>query len=628
MNLRLVCKLLGMVAALIGSTMAFSLPCAFPILSQQTYESPTPRTFEISGFLALLVSIVLCFLVSALFWWIGRAEKGHLYRKEAMAVVGLSWVLATVLGALPFYFSGTQLSPSVRIFQENHRPLVLGHLKPPLSKEQYQVVQALLDSEVGARGLSEDQLVTKSGEADAKDILHRLTESDDDWKRAILFPGHGTRPPDRSNHYRIRWNRMSFVDSLFESQSGFSTTGATVLCDIEDPALVPRSILFWRSSTHFLGGLGIIVLFVAILGQGSAGKALMRAEMPGPNKEGSQTRMQHAAWAFASIYCGLNLILTLWLMLLGMTGFDALCHAFGTMATGGFSTYNASIARFDSASIDSVIIAFMILAGTNFTLLYFLCFLKPKKMFADVEWRVYMGIIGTVTAAVMMFGLIYGDFLPHNAEGLPIAQSWWQQIGSSLRYGMFQVVSIMTTTGYGTHDFDSWNSFGRCVLFLLMFIGGCAGSTGGGLKVIRYILFVKILGQQLEQSYHPTVVRPLRLGGKNLGDPDNLRMSILVYFGLIALLFAGSWIFVITVEPDTTWGSAPEHVEHKLIDSASAVSATLNNIGPGLGVVGSKKNYANFGPITKLLLVVLMMIGRLEIFVILVLFIPGFWRAR
>jgi trk system potassium uptake protein TrkH len=196
-----------------------------------------------------------------------------------------------------------------------------------------------------------------------------------------------------------------------------------------------------------------------------------------------------------------------------------------------------------------------------------------------------------------------------------------------VRFGLFQVVSIMTTTGFCTDNFDLWNSFGRGVLLVLMFVGGCAGSTGGGLKVIRHILFVKILRLEIERAFHPSVVRPLRLAGEPLKGQD-LRRNIVVYFGLILAIFVGSWLFTVTVEPADTWTEHGHQAEHKLIDAASCVAATLNNIGPGLGVIGATKNYTNFTWPSKLLFIWLMMLGRLEIFVILVLFFPGFWRSQ
>jgi len=506
--------------------MLFSLPWALPVAGQVD-------TFESQGFLALLGSMAICFLVGWAMRYAGRKTDGVLYRKEAMAVVGLSWVLATLLGALPYLFSGT-----ARGYDAENEPI-----------------------------------------------------------------------------------RMSFIDCLFEAQSGFSTTGATVLTAVEDPDLVPRCILFWRSGTHFLGGLGIIVLFVAILGQGSAGKVLMRAEMPGPSKEGSQTRMQHTAWVFTGIYIALNAILAILLFFEGMNVYDALCHAFGTLATGGFSTYDASLGHFQSPLIESTVIFFMVLAGTNFTLLYLVILGRPGRLLADIEWRTYAAVILGVTALVVAFGMLHHDFLSESVN------SRTAEFFAALRFGLFQVVSIMTTTGYATDDFDSWNSFGRGVLFLLMFVGGCAGSTGGGLKVIRHILFLKVLQRDVEHSFHPTVVRPLRLGGQTIEDPD-LGKNIMTYFGLILVIFVFSWMFLVTVEPDETWISGGQSVENKLIDSASSISATLNNIGPGLGTVGATQNYAHFSPLAKLLFIFLMMVGRLEIFAILVLFVPSFWRAR
>ncbi len=530
MNRTIVLKSLGTIALLIGAMMVFSLPWAIPALSGAQH-------FELRGFLALLGSIVCCVAVAGILFWLGRGPSGPIFRKEAMAIVGLSWLLATLLGALPYAFSGTQ--------------------------------------------------------------------------RAAGVP-------------------MNPADWLFESQSGFSTTGASVLTDLDR---VDRCILFWRSSTHFLGGLGIIVLFVALLGQGSAGKALMRTEMPGPTKEGAMARMQQTAWWFTGIYVGLNLALTVLLMLGGLSLFDALCHAFGTLATGGFSTHNESVGYFalhpeqyHPVWIETNIIVFMILAGTNFTLLYYLLVRKPDKMWGDIEWRTYTSILLLATAVLVAAACAAGDF---------------PDVLAALRYIGFQVVSIMTTTGYITHDFDGWNHFARGTLFLLMFVGGCAGSTGGGLKVIRHIVFFKVLSLEIEQVYRPTVVRPLRLAGQVVEDPD-MRKNVPVYFGVVLAIFVFSWIAIVGLEPDATWSdrtsqgneagnpatSRQHNLMNKLIDSASAVAATLNNIGPGLGTIGATQNYAHFSWYSKLLLAFLMMLGRLELFPVLVLLLPAFWRSR
>jgi len=524
MNLPLVARLLGIVAWLIGATMICSLPAAWPAFGGQS-------EFEVRGFWALVASIGVCGAVGAALHYYGKDATVVLYRKEAMAVVGLSWVMATLLGGLPYFFA-----------------------------------DVIYDSRDGVE-LS-----------------------------------------------------MSLVDACFEAQSGFSTTGATVLTDIENHDWVPRSILFWRSSTHFLGGLGIIVLFVAILGQGSAGKVLMRAEMPGPSKEGTQERMQHTAWVFAGIYCGLNMALAILLALQGMTWFDAICHAFGTMATGGFSTKNASIAGFDSKSIEYTIILFMILAGTNFTLLYLTLLGKPGKLVSDPEYRTYFSLILGATLLVLLVGTFKSnDFA--SAERLTASEGW----EASIRLALFQVASIMTTTGFCTADFDLWNNFSRALLVVLMVVGGCAGSTGGGIKVIRVVLLAKTLLREVVHSYRPSMVRPIRLGGAAISD-EQLPRHIVVYIALIAVVFTVSWLTLVAIEPETTWTDSGHSATNKLIDSASAVSATMHNIGPGLGIVGATQNYAPFSAPAKLLFILLMMLGRLELFAILVLVVPSFWR--
>ena len=600
--------------------MIFSMPWAFPSIGYHTDRELLEDSFETRGFTALAISTVICVLVSVLFLWFGRKATGRLFLKEAMAVVGLSWVLATFLGALPFFFSNTYRGPSVRLFEKDQMPLVSNGSRwsfgfhwqeaDQLNNDEYKIISTLLNFQ--AIGLDEHDLERQTELPNAAILFEELAKRPV-WSDVLLGPGDGgaLQPADRAANYRIRWIRMDIADCLFESQSGFSTTGATVISNLEDPHLVPHCILFWRSSTHFLGGLGIIVLFVAILGHGSAGKALMRAEMPGPTSDGSMARMQHTAWTFAAIYVMLNIFLSIILFALGMSPMDAICHAFGTMATGGFSTFNASVGAFQSPVIEYFIIAFMGLAGTNFILLYFLMLRQPRRLFVDVEWRTYVTIIVTVTAIVVFMGMSNRD-------------SGFETSEPAFRNGLFQVVSIITTTGYGTNDFDSWNHFGRGILLLLMFVGGCAGSTGGGMKVIRHILFFKILWLEVERAFHPRVVRLLKLGKKPVDD-QNLRHSILVYFGLVSLLMIAGWLFILTFESNLTWGP---NSSNKLVDSASAVTATLNNIGPGLGIVGATQNYGNFSSISKCLFVLLMMLGRLEIFPIIVLFAPRFWRDQ
>ena len=511
MNYRLLAKYLGIVCLLLGATMSASLPWAWPSLG----GSPS---FEMNAFIALAGSIATALVIGIILLRFGRSASGQLYRKEAMAIVGLSWILASIIGALPFLLAQTHASQ------------------------------------------------------------HQL---------------------------------MTVVDAVFESASGFTGTGATVITDLEDTTQIARAILFWRSETHFLGGLGIMVLFVAILGQGSAGKALMLAEMPGPSKETGWSRTQHAAWIFTFIYLGLNIILTGLLRLQGMSWFDALCHSFGTIATGGFSTYNASVAHFQSVGIEMTIAVFMVLACTNFALLYLLLCWRPRQLLADVEFRTYLAILAIATLAVVLFGMKYHDF-----------GSWHD----ALRFSFFQVVSIQTNTGFATDNFDRWNEFGRATLFFLMYVGGCAGSTSCSIKVIRHILFIKILWLEIERAWHPSVVRQLKLGGKPIEDPQT-RNSVLVYFGLILVISVTSWMVLEIVEPDSGW-DRPGHGRHeKLMDCASGVAATLNGVGPGLGTLGAIENYAHFQPASKLLFVLLMILGRLEVFAVVVLFVPRFWRS-
>lgn len=518
MNMPLIYRLLGLIALLVGASMLMSLPWAVPAFGQVA-------EFEARSFWALVATMAVCGAVGAALVHLGRAGKGaRLFRKEAIAVVGLSWLLATLLGALPYWLSAT----------------------------------------------------CTSVDADGRPV------------------------------------RMGWFDGLFESASGFSGTGATVLTDLEDPRLVPRAILFWRSETHFLGGLGIMVLFVAILGLGSAGKALMQTEMPGPSQQSAYERSQRSAWVFACIYVGLIVALTALLLLQGVTLFDGLCHAFGTVATGGFSTFNKSVEHFDSLGVEMTIVVFMILACTNFTLLYYLVLWKPRKLVADAEFRAYATIMAVVFALVVAFGLAAGDF---------------RSPGEALRYGLFQVASIQTNTGFGTADFDRWNSFSRAALFLLMFVGGCAGSTSCSIKVIRHLLFAKILWLEIEKAFRPSVVRHVRLGGKALDDPD-LRNNVLVYFGMILVIFVIGWLALVAIEPDATWIADGRSPREKLTDCASAVAATLNGVGPGLGVVGESENYAHFHGGSKFVLTWMMLLGRLEVFVLLVLFVPRFWRSQ
>ncbi len=343
--------------------------------------------------------------------------------------------------------------------------------------------------------------------------------------------------------------------------------------------------------------MGIIVLFVAVLGQlGAGGKALMRREVPGPINEAVRPRVRETALVMWAIYVGISGILTILLLLEGLSLFDALCHTFGAMATGGFSTFNQSVGHFHSELIEATLIVFMIIAGTNFSL-YYLVLTKHrdakvsllsrfKPMLTDPEFCTYLAILLGATLLLMANLRLTGIY---------------DTLSQSLRHASFTVVSIMTTTGFGTENFHTWSEFAKGLLLLLMFIGGCAGSTGGGVKVIRLMLFLKIIRLEIEQAFRPNVVRPLKIF--NTRVDSSLRHNVVVYFSLVLFIFISSWMILAAIEPDTQWTAREGHPpSEKLLDCASAVAATLNNIGPGLGVLGPHSNYAGFSPQGKVLL--------------------------
>ncbi|HOI00191.1 MAG TPA: TrkH family potassium uptake protein [Bacteroidales bacterium] len=384
----------------------------------------------------------------------------------------------------------------------------------------------------------------------------------------------------------------SFTDAIFETASGFSTTGATILTDIE---ALPKALLFWRSMTHWIGGMGIIVLSLAILPfLGIGGMQLFIAEVPGPTKDKLHPRIAETAKRLWGIYFILTLIQTSLLMFGGMDLFDGLCHAFGTMATGGFSTRNDSIASF-SPYIQYVIIVFMILAGTNFTLHY----MAVSGAFASVtrndEFRYYMAIIGIITLVVSVSLFLDGMFGPE----------------ASFRHALFQTVSIVTTTGFITSDYLIWPDFAWFLIFLAMFTGGSAGSTGGGIKMIRHFLLVKNSFLEMKRLIHPQGVIPVRINGRPVSQ--GIIFNVLAFFLIYLLIFAsGSMVMALLgLDFDTAIG---------------ATAACLGNIGPGIGKVGPVGNFAFIPDFGKWFLSFLMILGRLELFTVLILFSRAFWR--
>ncbi len=383
------------------------------------------------------------------------------------------------------------------------------------------------------------------------------------------------------------------LDAVFETMSGFTTTGATILTEIEH---MPQSLLFWRALTHWLGGMGIIVLSLAVLPMlGVGGMQLFRAEVPGPMADRLKPRIQDTAKLLWGVYVILTAVEALLLMGGGMSFFDAICHAFATMATGGFSTRNASVAAYDSAYIDTVITFFMFIAGVNFSLHYYALRGRVGTYFRNEEFRFYLFISLGVTAVLMWQnqGRVYGSLL------------------ENLRYSAFQSTSILTTTGFATADYEQWTALAQYLLMFTMFIGGCAGSTGGGIKVARILLLLKHGLAQLFRLIHPRTVRLVKLGHQAV-DPEVMQ-SILGFFALFMGVFVAASFLLAASGMD-------------LISAGAAAIATLGNIGPGLGSVGPVDNYAHVPAFAKAVLIMCMLLGRLELFTVLVLFLPSFWR--
>ncbi len=393
------------------------------------------------------------------------------------------------------------------------------------------------------------------------------------------------------------------VDAFFESMSGFTTTGSTVIQDIE---AAPLSILFWRSMMQWLGGVGIVVLFIAVLPYlGAGGKQLFRSESSGAGPHGLSPRIKDTASILYKIYGGFTIVMTLALMALGMSFFDALCHTMSTVSTGGFSPMQDSIGAYDRAAIEIVVIVGMVVAGMSFALFFMMLRKDWLAPLHDTEWKAYIGILA-IAILLISINLATGT---HQAQDGVAAEPY--SLSHSVRTAAFQTVSILTGTGFITEDFDRWPSFSRVLLFMLMFVGACAGSTAGGIKVVRIVIMVKIAYWRVENTFRPKTVRAVRISNQVIDD--DTRRSIHSFFVIyIAWFVLGSLLMAALGLP---------------FESALAsVAATLNNIGPGLGLIGATQDFSDIPAVGKLFLSLCMVLGRLELFSVCVLFVPGFWR--
>lgn len=408
------------------------------------------------------------------------------------------------------------------------------------------------------------------------------------------------------------WGGMGILDSLFESMSGFTTTGATVMRDF---TLYSRGVFFWRSLTQWLGGLGVIALFIAVLPKlAIAGRQLFFAEAPGPAEDRLTPRIRHTAIALWKVYAGLTLLQIILLKVAGLPLFDAICNALTTLSAGGFSPHPASIAGYKNAAAEWIITVFMFLAGANFSLQYFALRGTPKRLFRDEEFRAYAAIV--LVAGLMLSITLYHyslspppAYLNSNTSAQPLSSA---PLLTVLRQAFFQAVSILTTTGFATDDFNLWNDRAKVILLILMFIGGSAGSAGGGPKVVRVLLVVKYAFIELFRAAHPRAVKPIRLNGRVV--PVDIMRSITAFLLLYLLTFIASVVVI------TLFGS-------DLTTAVTASIATLGNIGPGFGAVGPMANFAHIHPLVKVVLFFNMWVGRLEVMTVIVLLQPHLWSG-
>ena len=384
-----------------------------------------------------------------------------------------------------------------------------------------------------------------------------------------------------------------YIDALFETVSGFTTTGASILNDVE---ALSHASLFWRSFTHWIGGMGVLVFLLMLMPvQDGSHMNLMKAESPGPDVSKFVPRIRQTAILLYRIYIALTILQIVILLITGMKPFDSFCISFGTAGTGGFTVLNSGMGSYTAVQ-QWIIAVFMVLFGVNFSFYYLLLIRKGSEAFKMEEVRAYILILASATIFIAVNIRHYFD----SAEQI-------------FRHAFFQVGSLMTTTGYATADFNIWPSFSKTILLILMFIGACAGSTGGGIKVSRVITIAKAVRREFSQMLHPRSIKKIRINGQPVGD--DLVRTILTFLSTYVVVFAISLIFI------SANGASFE-------TGFSAVAATMNNIGPGLDAVGPMANYAFFNPFSKLVLIFDMLAGRLELYPMLILFLSGTWRRR
>jgi len=487
MNFPIVAKLISVVMLILALAFGICLAVSFALDTRNALLA-----MEAFG-----AAIATSLLSAGLLYWFGRNAGSKFQKKEALCTIGLAWILASLVGSIPYI---------------------------------------------------------------------------------ILTPFIGV------------------TGSIFESTSGLTTTGASVLTDLET---LPRSLLFWRAFSQWIGGMGVVVFFVAILGfLGADAKILYANEASGSVADFEESRVQKTVLRLIYLYAGLSLACCGAYWLAGMDWFDATCHMFTTVSTAGFSTRTESIAAFHSPTIEWVAIVFMVLAGINFFLQIRLIRGNVAYVKRNTELHLYLSML-FIASMVIAISLVLENTIP--------------EINRAIRESTFNVVSIMTTTGYATEDFASWSTIPQSILLTIMVIGGCSGSTSGGIKVFRLAIAIKMVVIAVERSFRTRIVRQIRINDRTVDD--RTAVDTLLFLALSAMILAASTILISIFEPG-----------HQLDTSLSAVPACMFNIGPGLKEVGPTETYDFFHPHSKLLLSLLMIMGRLELYAVLALFAPSLWK--
>lgn len=385
-----------------------------------------------------------------------------------------------------------------------------------------------------------------------------------------------------------------YTDCFFETVSGFTTTGATILKDVE---ALPRGLLFWRSFTHWVGGMGVLVLSLALIPHmGARSQHLLKAESTGPAPGKLVPHIGKSSKILYELYLALSIIHFAALLLCGLDWYDSLIHMFGSAGTGGFSNYNASVGHFQSPAVDAVTATFMLLFGVNFTMYYLLLNKQWRMVLKNEELRLYLSI---VAGSVVLIAI----------NILPSVGNWWE----ALRQSYFQVSSIITTTGYSTANFDLWPQLSRTILVVLMLLGACAGSTGGGIKMVRLALLFKAMARQVKQAIRPRSVATIKMDGRPV-DEVTISRVLVFFFGYLLIILVA--MLIVSVD------------NFSFETNLTAVLSAVSNIGPGLGAVGPTGNFAGFSILSKWVLSICMLVGRLEIYPILMLFAPSIWRKN